>query len=212
MLVVKAVDGQTKERAAPTRSSNNNNTRSGRGIGHAFLQRYCVGLIVELWDVSCGRSVAGSSHGRTSLQHARFSVAVSQWVAQVAGELILESLVSTLGSVKHSAARAVSSQAAAAAPKRTHVWGTPAYVGLCLVQLSSSGTTPNSSKVVGEGLPPLQAEALIDNVQLEWSPELAALLTTLVRCVCVYVCVCVWLILLAVVSLFISLLHTMNNS
>ncbi|MPC45457.1 hypothetical protein E2C01_039156 [Portunus trituberculatus] len=173
-------------------------------MASAFLQRYCVGLIVELWDVSCGASMAGSSHGRTSLQHARFSVAVSQWVAQVAGELILESLVSTLGSVKHSVAPTVSSSAAAAAPKRTHVWGTPAYVGLCLVQLSSSGPPPStttataattaanataSSKVVRETLPPLQAEALIDNVQLEWSPELATLLTTLFRCVCVCVCV-----------------------
>ncbi|KAK8395935.1 hypothetical protein O3P69_005809 [Scylla paramamosain] len=180
-----AVDGQAKERVgASARRSSNNNSKSSGGIASAFLQRYCVGLIMELWDVSCGASVAGSSHGRTSLQHARFSVAVSQWIAQVAGELILESLVSTLGMVKHSVAPAVSSSTAAAAPKRTHVWGTPAYVGLCLVQLSSSGPPPSSTssgKVVRETLPPLQAEALIDNVQLEWSPELAALLTTLFR-------------------------------
>ncbi|KAG0710237.1 hypothetical protein GWK47_023223 [Chionoecetes opilio] len=170
----------------PPTSLNNNHQNSTSstegGYGRAFLRRYCVGVIVEAWDVSCGGTVGGASQGRTSLQHARFSVLVSQEVAQVAGELILESLVATLGSVGHSEVPLVSSTAAAAAPKRTHIWGTPAYVGMCLVQLSSSGGGGGGGGGGAvESLPPLQAEALVDNVQLEWSPELATLLAVLVR-------------------------------
>ncbi|XP_050696104.1 protein KIAA0100-like [Eriocheir sinensis] len=178
------VDGPAKECVGTTRSNNNNNNNNhSRSLGHTFLQRYCVGLIVELWDVSCGGCVGGASQGRASLQRARFSMAVSQWAAQVVGELLLESLVATLGSVKHSITPTVSSTAAAAAPKRTHVWGTPAYVGLCLVQWSSSGSPPPqaTNRAIGVTLPPLQAEALIEYVQLEWSPELGTLLTALAR-------------------------------
>ncbi|XP_042235256.1 protein KIAA0100-like isoform X1 [Homarus americanus] len=143
-----------------------------------LLHRYCVGMIVEMWDVSCGGSMPGSSSGQTTLQHARYCVAVSQWTTQVAGELILESLVATLGQVRHSVAPTVSSVAAAAAPKRVHMWGTPACIGLCLVQLSSM---PPPSGRSSNFLPPLQAEALVDNMQLEWSPELGSFITSLVR-------------------------------
>ncbi|XP_045624095.1 protein hobbit [Procambarus clarkii] len=148
------------------------------GAWKILLHRYCIGMIVEMWDVSCGGSVPGSSYGQTSLQHARFSAAVSQWTSQVAGELILESLVSTLGQVQHSIAPAVLPVSATTAPRRIHVWGTPACIGLCLLQLSS---VPASSGRSNNCLPPLQAEALVDNMQLEWSPELGSFITSLVR-------------------------------
>ncbi|XP_071525678.1 protein hobbit isoform X2 [Panulirus ornatus] len=144
----------------------------------SVLHRYCVGMIMEMWDVSCGGSMPGSSYGQASLQHARYSVAVTQWTAQVAGELILESLVATLGQVQHSIAPALPSVAAAAAPRRAHVWGTPACIGLCLVQLSS---VPPPTGRNNNSLPPLQAEALVDNLQLEWSPELGSFITSLMR-------------------------------
>ncbi|XP_053626336.2 protein hobbit isoform X2 [Cherax quadricarinatus] len=143
-----------------------------------LLHRYCVGMIMEMWDVSCGGSMPGSSYGQTSLQHARFSVALSQWTSQVAGELILESLVATLGQVQHSITPTVQSISAATAPRRIHVWGTPACIGLCLVQLSS---VPQGSSRNNNSLPPLQAEALVDNLQLEWSPDLGSFITSLIR-------------------------------
>lgn len=119
-----------------------------------------------------------SAYSQASLQHARYTVAVAQRLAQVAGEIILESLVATLGRVKHSVTPAVPSVATAAAPRRVHIWGTPACVGLCLVQLSS---VPPSSEMDNSSLPSLQAEALVDNMQLEWSPELGSFITSLIR-------------------------------
>ncbi|KAK7084138.1 hypothetical protein SK128_010149 [Halocaridina rubra] len=135
------------------------------------FQRYCVGIIVEMWDVyGCG-SVPGSPYGQASLQHARHSIVVSQWTAQIAGELIIESLVAVLGSLGASAA-------AAAAPKKIHIWDTPLYLGMCLVQLSSVNPALNREN---DDLPPLQVEALLDNMQLEWSPSLARFIIFITR-------------------------------
>ena len=138
-----------------------------------------MGFIVEMWDVSCGGSVPGSLYSQTSLQHARHNVDVSQGTTQVAGELIVESLVATLGMAQANAAPlAPPTAAAAAAAKKVHVWGTPLCVGLCLVRLSS--ISPPTNRDSGT-LPPLQAESLLDNIQIEWSPELASFVTSLVR-------------------------------
>lgn len=158
-----------------------------------------------------------AQQGQSSLQHVRASLAMTQEVAQVVGEVILESFVATLGKVAHSDTPAMPQVATVAGPKRNHIWGAPAYVGLCLVQLSSlppqtttsTPVPPSSSSSVPPPqsqstpaadptatpasapttnipapstlFPPLQAEALVDNVQLEWSPELASFITSLVR-------------------------------
>lgn len=141
------------------------------------FHRYCVGLIVEMWDVTCGGCVPGSPYSQLMLQHARHSVFVSQWTTEVEGELLLESMVATLRSGQHSGSQMVASSAAAT-PRRVHQWGTPMCIGLCLVQLSS--VAPQSARS-NMSLPPLQAEALLDNIQLEWSPELALLVTAILR-------------------------------
>ncbi|KAK3862517.1 hypothetical protein Pcinc_031627 [Petrolisthes cinctipes] len=175
-----------------------------------LLRRYCFGMIVELWDFSCCGSMPEAQQGQSSLQHVRASLAMTQEVAQVVGEVILESFVATLGKVAHSDTPAMPQVATVAGPKRNHIWGAPAYVGLCLVQLSSlppqsTSTTPvppSSAQPQPQStpaadptstpasaptmpapsslFPPLQAEALVDNVQLEWSPELASFITSLV--------------------------------
>ncbi|XP_037802804.1 protein KIAA0100-like [Penaeus monodon] len=78
---------------------------------------------------------------------------------------------------QHSGSQMAASSAAAT-PRRVHQWGTPMCIGLCLVQLSS--VAPQSARS-NMSLPPLQAEALLDNIQLEWSPELALLVTAILR-------------------------------
>ncbi|XP_047490285.1 protein KIAA0100-like [Penaeus chinensis] len=130
-----------------------------------------------MWDVTCGGCVPGSPYSQMMLQHARHSVFVSQWTTEVEGELLLESMVATLRSGQHSGSQMAASSAAAA-PRRVHQWGTPMCIGLCLVQLSS--VAPQSARS-NMSLPPLQAEALLDNIQLEWSPELALLVTAILR-------------------------------
>ncbi|XP_066979648.1 LOW QUALITY PROTEIN: protein hobbit [Macrobrachium rosenbergii] len=145
-----------------------------------LIHRYCVGLIVEVWDVSCGGYVPGSPYIQASLQHARQSVIVSQFNTQVAGELIVESLVAILGANQPSSTPGppAAATAAAAAAKKVHVWGTPLYVGMCLVQLSSVSPPANRDC---SSLPPLQAESQLDNIHVEWSPDLASFVTSLVR-------------------------------
>ncbi|XP_044758159.1 protein KIAA0100 isoform X2 [Coccinella septempunctata] len=56
-------------------------------------------------------------------------------------------------------------------PKVTHVWGTPAYVGMCLFKLK---TTEGSSEI--------KIGSLVDTVQLEWSLELADYILVAIRC------------------------------
>ncbi|KAL3273176.1 hypothetical protein HHI36_014630 [Cryptolaemus montrouzieri] len=57
-------------------------------------------------------------------------------------------------------------------PKVTHVWGTPAYIGMCLFKLK---TTEGSSEI--------KIGSLVDTVQFEWSLELADYILVAIKCV-----------------------------
>ncbi|CAL4124207.1 unnamed protein product, partial [Meganyctiphanes norvegica] len=140
------------------------------------LSPYCVGIITELWDMSCGGSVPGSPYAQVTLQHARHSFVLTQGVNQMEGELILESLITSVAPSKINRANPA---APAVAPRRVHIWGTPLCIGLCLVQLSSVGSPiPGSGSV---GLAALQAEALVDNTQFEWSQDLTGFVIALYK-------------------------------
>ena len=137
---------------------------------------YCLGMIIEVWDASVGVELPESEHGRIQLLHARHHLALTHGMSQVAGELLLECLTASVGKDENISAQMTNANSSAS--RRVHHWGTPASLGMCLVQISSA-IQPQSPAVAQ--LLPLQSEASLDNVQLEWSSQLASFITAAVR-------------------------------
>ena len=119
------------------------------------------------------------------LQHARHHLALTHGAIQLAGELLLESLITSIGDSNNAASVAAT---AAAASRRVHMWGTPASLGMFLMQLNytipqqQQPMAPNAtSNNASLSSLPLQTEASLDNVQLEWSQQFASFIAGFVR-------------------------------
>lgn len=91
-------------------------------------------------------------------------------MGEVAGEIVIETLVINLGNNLKELGNK-SKKNPLALSKRSHYFGTNTSVGLCIVEFSSSTPTDEEKR---RDCFPLKIESLIDNVQLEWSNKLSA--------------------------------------
>ncbi|XP_076059759.1 bridge-like lipid transfer protein family member hobbit isoform X2 [Oratosquilla oratoria] len=147
--VLTSCQSRLQENVGVRRESDNNKT----------LHQYTIGLIFEVWDVWCGVQLPGSPKATISLQHARQSIVLGAGGMEVGGELVLESLSGSVGAT-------VRGDTQRQASRRIHMWGAPASAGLVIVQVTG---------LPMQGAPNimLQAEAMLDNLQLEWNNNLA---------------------------------------
>ncbi|KAB7505641.1 hypothetical protein Anas_05703, partial [Armadillidium nasatum] len=166
---------RSRKKAFPHKASSLVQSSPTEGISSKqALNPYCIGIILELWDVSLQAYIPYDIQsietsiipGIFLLQHSKNSMGMGE----VAGEIVIETLVINLGNNLKDLGNK-SKKNPLALSKRSHFYGTNASVGLCIVEFSSA-TPPDEEK--RRDCFPLKIESLIDNVQLEWSNKLSA--------------------------------------